>query len=219
MLPKIRAVTAFGSLLFVLGANDVGAQPRGVERVPEFSTDITFNSGQSVQPIFDGWTRNADGSYQFHFGYLNRNYVEEMHVPIGAVNSIQPDGPDRGQPTYFFPRFNRLLFSVRVPADFGKRELVWTLTVHGKTERAIGWLKTEWEIDESAGAAGTPTGERRNNVAPSIMVSSPSAVALPGSLKLTASVTDDGLPPPRKPRAGGNSENPPTFRFPDGGAS
>ena len=78
-------------------------------------------------------------------------------MPVGAGNSIQPDGPDRGQPTYFYTRFNRLLFSVKVPADFGKRELVWTLTVRGRTERAIGWLKAEWEIDESAGATGMPT--------------------------------------------------------------
>jgi len=218
MRPTIRALTAFVSLLFVLGAQNVRAQPRSVQSVPEFATEIAFNSGQSVQPIFEGWTRNADGSYQFHFGYLNRNYVEEIHVPIGADNSIQPDGPDRGQPTYFYPRFNRLLFSVKVPADFGKRELVWTLTVRGKTERAIGWLKAEWEIDESAGATGLPSGQPRKNVAPTITVASPAAVTLPGPLKLAASVTDDGLPVARK-RVGGDSENPPAFRFPEGGAS
>ena len=92
-------LTAFASLLFIAGAQDVRAQPRGVASVPEFSSDILFNSGQPVQPIFEGWTRNADGSYQFHFGYLNRNHVEEIHVPVGAGNSMQPDGPDHGQPT------------------------------------------------------------------------------------------------------------------------
>ena len=218
MLPKFRALTAFASLLFVAGAQDVRAQPRGVASVPEFSSDILFNSGQSVQPIFEGWTRNADGSYQFHFGYLNRNHVEEIHVPVGHGNSIQPDGPDRGQPTYFYPRFNRLLFNVKVPADFGKRELVWTLTVHGRTERAVGWLKAEWEIDESAGGTGMPTGVQKKNVAPTISVTSPSKVTLPGPLSLTARVTDDGLPPVRT-RVGGTSENPPAFRFPEGGAA
>jgi hypothetical protein len=219
MLLKLRTLTAFASLLLVVGAHDVRAQPRSVDSVPEFSTDIAFNSGQSVQPIFEGWTRNTDGSYQFHFGYLNRNYVEDIHLPIGTGNSIEPEGLDRGQPTYFYPRFNRLLFSVRVPADFGKRELVWTLTVHGKTERAIGWLKPEWEIDASAGAAGLPSGTASKNVAPSIRVVPPSSPALlAGPLKLIASVTDDGLPPVRKPRIGGTSENPPAFRFPEGGA-
>jgi hypothetical protein len=217
MLPNLRALIAIASLVFVVDARDVCAQPRGVQSVPEFSSDILFNAGQSVQPIFEGWTRNADGSYQFHFGYLNRNHVEEVHVPVGAGNSIQPEGPDRGQPTYFYARFNRLQFSVKVPADFGKRELVWTLTVHGRTERAVGWLKAEWEIDSSAGGTGMPTGEQKKNVAPTISVSSASKVALAETLRLTARVTDDGLPPVRT-RVGGTSENPPAFRFPDGGA-
>ena len=217
MQPNLRALIAFASVLFVVGARDARAQPRGIQSVPEFSSDILFNAGQSVQPIFEGWTRNADGTYQFHFGYLNRNHVEEVHVPVGAGNSIQPDGPDRGQPTYFYARFNRLQFSVKVPADFGKRELIWTLAVHGRTERAVGWLKAEWEIDSSAGGTGMPTGEQKKNVAPTISVASASQVALPETLRLTARVTDDGLPPVRT-RVGGTSENPPAFRFPDGGA-
>jgi hypothetical protein len=217
MLPNVRRLTAAASLLLVLGVHDVLAQPRGVQSVPEFSSDILFNSGQSVQPIFEGWTKNADGSYQFHFGYLNRNHVEEIHVPVGIGNSVQPEGPDRGQPTYFYPRFNRMLFSVKVPADFGKRELTWTLTVQGRTERAIGWLKAEWEIDAGAGATGMPTGEQRKNVAPAISVTSSSTAALAAPLQLTARVTDDGLPPVRK-RVGGTSENPPAFHFPEGGA-
>ena len=217
MQRNVRRTTATASLLLVLGAYEAGAQPRGVQSVPEFSSDILFNSGQSVQPIFEGWTKNADGSYQFHFGYLNRNHVEEVHVPVGAGNSLQPEGPDRGQPTYFYPRFNRMLFSVKVPADFGKRELVWTLSVHGRTERAIGWLKAEWEIDAGAGATGMPTGEQRQNVAPTVSVASAATAALPGPLQLTARVTDDGLPPVRK-RVGGTSENPPAFHVPEGGA-
>ena len=35
-----------------------------------------FNSGQDIQPIFEGWTLNDDRSYNFLFGYLNRNYME-----------------------------------------------------------------------------------------------------------------------------------------------
>ena len=34
MLPKFRALTAFASLLFVAGAHDVRAQPRGVAERP-----------------------------------------------------------------------------------------------------------------------------------------------------------------------------------------
>jgi len=76
-------------LLLVLGAYEVRAQPPGGFAS---GTDIQFNAGQHIQPIFDGWTRNADGSFQLHFGYLNRNYVEQIHVPIGPANTIEPDG-------------------------------------------------------------------------------------------------------------------------------
>ena len=86
---------------------------------------MAFSTGQTVAPAFEGWEKNADGSYNMVFGYFNRNWDEHLYVPIGPDNSIEPGGPDRGQPTYFFPRRNRFHFKVRVPAGFGKKELVW----------------------------------------------------------------------------------------------
>src|SRR5690349_2458858 len=76
----------------------------------EIQNNFKYNSGQDVQPIFEGWSRNPDGTFAMHFGYLNRNYVEEPSIPVGPANSIEPGGPDRGQPTYFYPRTNRNLF-------------------------------------------------------------------------------------------------------------
>src|SRR3954468_19925714 len=100
------------------------------------SGNIKYSSGQSVQPIFEGWSKNADG-YQLWFGYLNRNHVQEVSVPVGPSNRIEPGGPDRGQPTYFYTRFNRQLFSVAVPRDFGdKGQVIWTLVANGQTEKA-----------------------------------------------------------------------------------
>src|SRR5438046_3155401 len=66
------------------------------------SGNIKYNSGQAIQPIFEGWTKNPEGGYQLYFGYLNRNHVEEVSVPVGTENKIDPGGPDRGQPTYFY---------------------------------------------------------------------------------------------------------------------
>ena len=34
----------------------------------------TYHSGQNVQPVFEGWEQNPDGSFNMVFGYLNRNY-------------------------------------------------------------------------------------------------------------------------------------------------
>ena len=39
------------------------------------------------------------------------------------------------------------MFRIRVLADFGDGELVWTLTSNGQTERAYGALKPDYYID------------------------------------------------------------------------
>jgi hypothetical protein len=187
-----------------------GAQPKeGV-----LSGNIKYNTGQSVQPIFEGWTKQADGSYQFYFGYLNRNHVEEVPVPVGAENRIEPGGPDRGQPTYFYARFNRQLFSVSVPSDFGKKELIWTLVVHGQNERAVGWLRPDWEIAPPGTGTGSGRGgEMAKNTPPTLTLTGSPRIGVSETLALTATVTDDGLPPARGRggRGGGNANRPPAF--------
>src|SRR5262245_624584 len=82
----------------------------------------TYSRGQTASPAFEGWEKNADGSFNFLFGYMNRNWEEEIDVPIGPENNIEPGGPDQGQPTRLLPRRNRFVFRVRVPADWGQKE-------------------------------------------------------------------------------------------------
>src|SRR5688572_33323745 len=81
----------------------------------------SFSTGQNIAPAYEGWEKNADGSFNLVFGYFNRNWEEQIDVPVGAANTIEPGGPDRGQPTHFLPRRNRFVFRIRVPADFGTR--------------------------------------------------------------------------------------------------
>ena len=101
---------------------------------------FTYSKGQSVSPAYEGWWQNEDGSHTMFFGYMNSNWEERLDVPVGPDNQIEPGGPDRGQPTHFYPRRNMFLFTVQVPEDFGDKELVWTLTTNGRTERAYGTL-------------------------------------------------------------------------------
>jgi hypothetical protein len=182
----------------------------------EFTNNFRFNSGQSVQPIFEGWSLLPDGSFNLHFGYLNRNYVEQPSIPIGVNNSIEPGGPDRGQPTYFYPRTHRNLFTVHVPANWDrKREVIWTVTVNGKTERAFGWLQTEWEIDPVGGASGggNTNPERRKNKPPTLTIEAIAPLKPQEKRSLAAVVSDDGLPKSqarRKPAVG--QETPPTLQ-------
>tara|TARA_Y100000994_G_scaffold145845_1_gene119385 strand:- start:1010 stop:1966 length:957 start_codon:yes stop_codon:yes gene_type:complete len=158
---------------------------------------LKYDAGQTIQPIFQGWSRNDDGTREMHFGYLNRNYSDEMHIPIGENNFIDMAGLDniQSQPTYFQTRNNRDIFTVTVPADFGNREIVWRLTTQGQTLEAIGWLQAEWEIDEYGGY--TPDPEVLANQPPQLDVQTASSVKLPATLELTARVIDDGLPKPK----------------------
>ncbi len=178
---------------FVFCASFVLQASAQIEHLPY---QLRYLSGQTIQPIFQGWSRNADGGFDMHFGYLNRNYVEELNVPIGPDNFIDMAGLDQRQrqPTYFHPRSNRDIFTVTVPADFGDREIIWSLNTQGKTLQAIGWLQSEWEIDEYGGRE--PDAEVLANQPPELTVSTATSVTLPASLNLTAMVTDDGLPKP-----------------------
>lgn len=109
---------------------------------------LQYISGQNVAPYFEGWEQNPDGSFNMVFGYLNRNYREELNIPLGPANDIEPAGLPQTQPTYFYPRRHRYLFRVQVPRDWGKKDVIWTLTSNGKTEKAYGNLIPEQAIDE-----------------------------------------------------------------------
>jgi hypothetical protein len=182
----------------------------------EYQNNFKYNVGQSIQPVFEGWSHAPDGTFNLHFGYLNRNYAQELHVPIGPSNSMQPGGPDRGQPTFFYTRTQRNLFTVNVPRDFGRAsEIVWTITANGKTEKAIGWLQAEWEIDPVGGAqqGGRTDPEFVANKPPTLALLPVPPVKLPATASLSAQVADDGLPKPRgrgKPAVG--QETPPTLQ-------
>jgi autonomous glycyl radical cofactor GrcA len=110
------------------------------------------------------------------FGYMNANWLQEFDVPVGPDNSIEPGGPDQGQPTHFYPRRNPFLFTVRAPKDLGTKELIWTLTTNGKTEHAYASLKNDYMIDnqvistEVGGDGGSLRDELRTNVPPVLKV-------------------------------------------------
>src|SRR5262245_10888221 len=187
-----RSLASAAILLLVL-SSPRGANAQGNPEPNSFK----FNVGQGLQPIFEGWAKNPDGTFSMYFGYFNRNYTETLVVPVGPENKLEPGVADRGQPTIFNTRIQRKQFSVTVPKDWGKKELIWSVTVRGTTERAVAWLQPEWEIDPVY-AGKTRNAESLKNKAPSITLDVPSAVTLPNTLTLTASVQDDGLPTPRK---------------------
>lgn len=104
-------------------------------------------SGLPVSPIFEGWYRNPDGTFTLSFGYINRNLEEAVDIPVGAANRFSPGEADRGQPTHFLPRRHYGVFTVRVPADFGMGEVVWTVDIRGERFAIPGRLNDGYELD------------------------------------------------------------------------
>lgn len=186
---------AFYTVLAVLGVV--------VSTAPAAAQGLTFSKGQSVSPAFEGWEENEDGSFNLVFGYMNRNWEEELDIPIGDANSFSPGMADRGQPTHFLPRRNRFVFKVRVPPDFGDQELVWTLKSGGEELKAYGSLRTDYFIDNvvimsetGTLGAGTSDPELREHTPPTVELETPPTIrARVGEpVRLSAVITDDGLP-------------------------
>ncbi|MEE2669664.1 MAG: hypothetical protein VYD78_06650 [Gemmatimonadota bacterium] len=180
------------------------------------NTQESYSRGQNVSPAFEGWEENEDGSFSFLFGYMNRNWLEELDVPVGPNNNISPGPADQGQPTHLLPRRNRFVFKVTVPDDWGEKEMIWTLTTRGKTEYAYASLRTDYKVDNMVIAsetgslgAGASTPESRANVPPHVRLIGESVrrASVGQPVTLVAEVTDDGLPrarrrrPPRDPEA------------------
>jgi hypothetical protein len=86
-------------------------------------------------------------------GYYNRNRKQEVDVPIGPENRIEPGGPDRGQPTHFLPGRGWGLFTVKVPANFGDNRITWTIVAQGQTTVIPASLKPDYEISPFVEAA------------------------------------------------------------------
>lgn len=166
-------------------------------------------NGQNVVPVFEGWERNADGTFSMVFGYMNRNYEEVLDIPVGPNNTIEPalgpSGADQGQPTHFYTRRQQFVFKVKVPKDWGKKDLVWTLSANGKTEKAYASLLPFYELGplvyhENRGSTADIGAEPEANDAPRIELigTAPTTVSVGEPVVLAAKVTDDGKPTPRR---------------------
>jgi hypothetical protein len=206
----------FGVGLLLLAAGPAEAQLRA-----------SYSYGEGISPAFEGWQRNEDGSYDIVFGYMNRNWLEELSIPVGPDNyfaltgvgeltdleksAYDPATADMGQPSYFLPRRNRFTFTARVPASFaeGGQELVWTITANGSTERAYGTLARDYMIDNivimsetGALGAGSSSPEIRANQPPVITLEGERVrtVRVGQPVTLVASVLDET---PLRRRGGG----------------
>lgn len=112
------------------------------------------DSGQSVTPAYEGWFHNPDGTFSLLVGYYNRNQKQDLDIPVGPDNKIEPGGPDQGQPTHFVPARQWGMFTIKVPKDFGDKKLVWTINANGQTTQVPFSLNPLWELSPFVDATG-----------------------------------------------------------------
>jgi hypothetical protein len=163
------------------------------------------DAGQSVSPAFEGWFKNADGTFTLLVGYFNRNRKETLDIPVGPDNRIEPGGPDYGQPTHFLPRRNWGVFAIKVPADFGDRKLTWTITANGKPVSIPLGLTKDYQIEPFRDAAQgntppalrlSPDGPAHQGPPAGYAASLTATVGEP--LPLTVWAADDGVVDPNR---------------------
>ena len=207
MKPSNRAAQTFWATLLALsvihplrdGARAQGGKPgagtslqgQSPEQSPLTSAPLMrqrSSSGLNVAPVFEGWEPNPDGTFSLYFGYMNRNWEEELDIPIGPNNFFAPEPQDRGQPTHFLPRREKRVFAVAVPKDFGNKTLVWTLSIRGKTDQVPGSLKPSHQIEVSKDTtSSTP------NTPPKLAVGPDQTIVFPQPATLRVTVSDDGI--------------------------
>lgn len=132
------------SVFMLLSGLASGALLAGQQQLP---SEPPRQFGASITGSFEGWFKNADGGFSFLVGYLNRNRAQEVDVPIGPNNRIEPGGPDMGQPTHFLPGRQVGMFIVTVPKEFTlQQRLTWTITVNGQTNSIPFRLHTDYNV-------------------------------------------------------------------------
>jgi hypothetical protein len=162
-------------------------------------------SGQPVIPIFDGWYQRPDGTHDLCFAYFSLNLQEELDIPVGPDNFVEPKEFNGNQPTHFHPvpagyRRHYCAFVVNVPKDFAKRRVVWTLRRDGQSYSVPGHIERREYILENSYMRS------EDRVAPSVQFIAPTeskpvrgrqwnlagpAIAIAGTpVELRLSVTD-----------------------------
>ena len=104
--------------------------------------------GEAIFPAFEGWGPDKSGeNVLLLLGYYNRNKTQELVIPIGPDNRIEPDGPDYGQPTHFYTGRQHGVFAIKVPKDFGNKRLTWSITANGQTSTISFWVNPAYWVN------------------------------------------------------------------------
>jgi hypothetical protein len=136
-------LSAIALALGVIASASGGQLPR-----PPLVLEPLGARGEAIFPAFEGWGPDKSGeNLLILLGYYNRNKGQELVIPVGPDNRIEPDGPDYGQPTFFYTGRQHGVFAIRVPKDFGNKRLTWSLTANGQTSTISFWLNPAYWVN------------------------------------------------------------------------
>ena len=145
-------ICAAGGTLVGAGQRGVGQNPSGLPLTPTLR-----ERGSSVTPAFEGWYYDKDGAQNFLVGYFNRNTKQELDIPVGPNNRIEPGNPDQGQPTHFNPGRAWGLFAFKVPKDLGNQKMTWTIVANGLTNTITLHTQADYIVEPFMDAANKNT--------------------------------------------------------------
>lgn len=132
-----RRFVAIGPLMIALVAAGPLATPALAQR------------NQPIYPAYDGFVKNADGSYTIAFAYFSHN-SETVTIPPGPNNSFSAGAVDRMQPTTFKPGHWRFQCVMVVGPDFDGK-LSWNLSyADKKTGTSQNMLQSNWFLVEGS---------------------------------------------------------------------
>ena len=145
--------------------------------------------------MYEGFDINPDGSYNFWFGYLNRNFEEDVDLPATPTTAS-----NLAVPIVVNPRTSKCAGTGRVPGDGAERlprtqRLTWTLNVHNQALSVQGSLDSVWRIDRMRTTRGGNVNDINSNLPPKVDVTPDAKTVAAGRpLTLNISATDDGRP-------------------------
>jgi hypothetical protein len=145
-IAALAVVIALGSWVIVGAGQAQSSQPQPQSPGP-LPLEPLGVRGEAIYAAFEGWGPTKDGKEVLLFGYYNRNQDQIIDIPIGPNNTIEPAGPDLGQPTHFLTRRQYGVFAIEVPKDLGNKRYTWTINANGQKTQVNGWKNPPYWID------------------------------------------------------------------------
>lgn len=88
---------------------------------------LTPPDGLPIIPLMEGWVANEDGTTTISYGFINRNSDQDVTIPLGENNYIEPAEFDGMQPTHFPSGRGTGVFTVSLPEGREDTDVWWYL--------------------------------------------------------------------------------------------